>query len=762
MKRYFAIFLAVLMIMAMVPFSAAATSANELFVSVDWIGADPGDEVSVDGETKEIGVDAFASIPEAIAAANTGDTIFALAGEYTVTNTIIVNKAVTIKGAADFGTKITTTGGNAVFRLAAAATLDGIYVHKTDKQNQTLVAITANGTTIKNSRFVGQYAQGDSETVRAILPNANVNYNLVGNHFDSVRQPAYLQGPGNVENNFVKNTRGWVMCVNYDATFTNNSFEGNAVDIAIIENNQTESEYFNDVAAISAANNGAYVENQLLKISAKGGQLYQTIAITEGGETTYYQTLAAAVSAASEGATINVYPGVYHLSSTLSINKALTIQGPNFENNPTGDGVRGDEAIITGPNRAIRIRSNDVVIEGLTISTAGTAIWVNGADGIDGLTINNNIFDGNSEAFGSSSGSAASPNSINNLVFTNNVVTNNSARSFSNYTGIAGTNFVITGNDFVDVLAGIHLGNVDSVVVAENTFVLGNADYWAILLADSIGNISITDNNFLYGGAAVSVWETTDVLGPVLIADNVIKDQSVVGISIRQREGTVTDATQFTIYGNIFSGTSRLIRNEGTGKINAPENIVTIDADESTVQIDYSELDTDDVVRFVRDSELELELPANILPGNVDVTVKKVTKSAPEGFKLLGSAYSFTMTDESGDPVTEFTGTMSISFYYDPAEVTNPDNLAVYWYNPTTEEWEAQESVVDKENNKVTAEVDHWSEFAVMEAPAQDTTDPTDPADPTLPETGTNVMWLLPLGILLLAGGYWIRRQVVA
>ena len=215
------------------------------------------------------------SMQAAIVAASAGDTINIAAGDYSITETVVVNKAVTVRGPVDLTAKITTTGGNAVFTLSAAATLENIYIHKTDKSNQAFVRITANGSTVKNSKFEGQYVQGDSEVVRAILPNASTDFTITGNFFESIRQPAYLQGSGNVSENFVNNTRGWVVCVDHDVTFTNNSFGENAVDIAIIANNQTHSDYFTDVVAISLANNGAFVENQLLGISAKDGELLE-------------------------------------------------------------------------------------------------------------------------------------------------------------------------------------------------------------------------------------------------------------------------------------------------------------------------------------------------------------------------------------------------------------------------------------------------------------------------------------------------------
>ena len=216
----------------------------------------------------------YSTIQSAVNASIAGDTIYVAAGDYTIIDTINVTKAITIKGDIGFATKITTSGGNAVFNLGAAATLDSIYINKTDKLNQHLITITANNATIKSSKFVGQYAQGDGEVVRGIVPNAGVKgYTLSGNHFESIRQPAYLEGAGTVTNNFVKNTRGWVVCINHVVTFTGNTFAGNAVDIAIIANDQIESANYMNVAAISAANNGAFVENQLSKKSAVNGQL---------------------------------------------------------------------------------------------------------------------------------------------------------------------------------------------------------------------------------------------------------------------------------------------------------------------------------------------------------------------------------------------------------------------------------------------------------------------------------------------------------
>lgn len=332
-----------------------------------WIGC-KDNIVIVDGVTYESpykDVDGYASditqLKLAINAAEAGDKILFAAGDYVITETIDVNKAVTIKGSAGFSTKITTTGSNPVFKLSAAATLDGICINKTDKVNQTLVQITANGTTVKDSKFMGQYEQGDDEVVRAILPNAGTDFNITGNYFESVRQPAYLEGIGTVSNNFVKNTRGWVVCVNYAATFTNNAFEGNAVDIAIIANNQTASDNYTDVAAISEENNGAFVENQLSGLSAVNGK--EAIGNV--------QALLSAISSAEENDILELAPTIFKITQTLHTIKPLIIKGA---------GVGRTILDVTGvPDKAwgVLINKSNTTLSDLTIVSTKSANYNN-------------------------------------------------------------------------------------------------------------------------------------------------------------------------------------------------------------------------------------------------------------------------------------------------------------------------------------------------------------------------------------------------
>lgn len=183
---------------------------------------------------------------------------------------------------------------------------------------------------------------------------------------------------------------------------------------------------------------------------------------------------------------------------------------------------------------------------------------------------------------------------------------------------------------------------------------------------------------------------------------------------------------------------------------------VELQAAVNHVKIDTADINDDDVLILKKD-EMELNFPAALLPaGEVEMVIsQRDAGTAPAGFKFLGSVFSFTMVAD-GEPVTEFDGVVAIVFTYNPAEVGDPENLDVYWFDG--EEWIPQHGILDEVNHTVTVEVDHWSDFALMEAEAEEDEDIKE-----LPQTGTCVTWLLPLGfMLLLAGAMMLRRKEVA
>lgn len=297
---------------------------------------------------------AYNSLNEAINGAADGDTILMGSATYTVTETILVNKVITIKGAPNFATKFVTSGDNSVFNIRAAATLDGVLIQKTDSSTQALVIITSDKATIKNSKFLGVYTQGSSEISRAIVPYSGIKeFTIIGNHFESLRQPAYFNGgnTGVVQDNYVTNTRGWVVCGDSNIIFIGNTFDSNAVDIAIIPNNNDVNNYGTtpeDIIALSQSNNGAYVENQLSKISAKDGKLYKTVSITSGDKTSYFSSIQDAINAAQRGDNIiKVYPGDYGTGSIDIIQK----DGVNLTLEAAGEVTLKNQIRISGAGR---------------------------------------------------------------------------------------------------------------------------------------------------------------------------------------------------------------------------------------------------------------------------------------------------------------------------------------------------------------------------------------------------------------------------
>jgi hypothetical protein len=160
-----------------------------------------------------------------------------------------------------------------------------------------------------------------------------------------------------------------------------------------------------------------------------------------------YTDIQQAVTAASPGHTINVCAGTYLLppSSTILVNKALTLRGANHQVDPTVDpSIRGPESRIVvnhASGRAMTITASNVSVSGFEFEVAG------GRDGINVLTtlvpagtavltnvnISNNIFRStttttgqkNGILFGESSTGSNPAGTLENASCTNMVVNSN-------------------------------------------------------------------------------------------------------------------------------------------------------------------------------------------------------------------------------------------------------------------------------------------------------------------------------------------------
>ncbi len=267
----------------------------------------------------EFGNEESIEVPDAVSASDLSELkrllddptveAIAISSDMTITETITIDRNVTLTGDAT----ITTSGTTPVFTLSANdIKIDGLSFIQNANETQNIITVTANGCVISNCSFEGQYADGNSEVTRAIVPNAGIALTIENNSFKNIRQPGYFEGDGTIiRNNYVDGTRGFVICSNKQILLEGNSFGDNAVDIAIIDNGETyQSAYYDDVRALSEKNNGAFVENQYTKASAVGN-----------GNTTALQ------AALKNAKTIELLAGDFNLNSGISIAADQTVNG---------------------------------------------------------------------------------------------------------------------------------------------------------------------------------------------------------------------------------------------------------------------------------------------------------------------------------------------------------------------------------------------------------------------------------------------------
>lgn len=250
-------------------------SGTDAGVTFDKTGAlavaDTKVKATYEGKTAEITVavkasveaKTFAELKEKLASAKDGDGIM-VSGTIDITETLTIDKAVTVFGAAN--QKFTIDGNIAAFQMQFGnGTLENLTLEKTDKTGVAGLVMLGEGATVRGCKFSGKYAAGDGEVVRGIVQYAGSSVTIENNEFNALRQPAYLEGAGSVRNNKVVGTRGFVVTGTSTVVFEGNSFKDNAVDIAIIkaDASSTVNNYKDKAQEISSKNNDCYVQNQI-------------------------------------------------------------------------------------------------------------------------------------------------------------------------------------------------------------------------------------------------------------------------------------------------------------------------------------------------------------------------------------------------------------------------------------------------------------------------------------------------------------------
>ena len=290
------------------------------------------------------------TIEAAVGAAAAGDTINVLAGTYTLSTVVDLNKAnLTLSGAGAGSTFIKVSGLGERLKLSASGvTVQSFDIEKTDKPGeQNIIYIGANNVTVKNNTIHGQCVMADTGDVsRAMVTSGGLTgLNIEGNTIYGLRQPAYVSGPtiGTVKNNYVYGTKGWVL-EGGDLTFTGNTWgtgaNVNVYDIAILGICPVGP--YPDIVAMSNANNGAVIEDQrvspavLSVVYVDAATAYST---DLGGRYHPYSSIAPAITRVVAGGTIHVAAGTY--TENVNINKRVALIG-------AGSGTSGTVISATG------------------------------------------------------------------------------------------------------------------------------------------------------------------------------------------------------------------------------------------------------------------------------------------------------------------------------------------------------------------------------------------------------------------------------
>lgn len=336
-----------------------------------------------------------------------------------------------------------------------------------------------------------------------------------------------------------------------------------------------------------------------------------------------------AVSVAVAGDVVQLAAGEYTLDTTINLNKRIALRGPNHGNDPTGGGAREPEAVLTVDadvafRRAVTVAARGIEVSGLTFADNAAGVWHANNTDVGDETIANNIFRNNTDDVhvgGIGSGSPELPN----LTVRSNRFEGTQTRSISMYQTIEETGLTITGNEFVDAVAPIHLGFVDGVTVSDNTFEMTDATFdYAIMLADDAANVEISGNRFEGAGAAgraIRTWPRTNLNGPVEITGNTIRGFTEYAVDIQQDPGEATDATQVSAHGNAIVGNGSGVRNGGTGTLVATDNWWGCNGGPGAAGCDGTEGDVD------ADPWLVLDVTASPQAIPVDGAASQITAS---------------------------------------------------------------------------------------------------------------------------------------
>ena len=129
--------------------------------------------------------------------------------------------------------------------------------------------------------------------------------------------------------------------------------------------------------------------------------------------------------------------------------------------------------------------------------------------------------------------------------------------------------------------------------------------------------------------------------------------------------------------------------------------------------------------------QVNLNFPNGALDEDTVITMNDISgTSNPANFLFAGHAFDITAVNlHDGSQTNQLNQPVLITFHYLDSDIAGleENTLQIFYWNTTTSTWEALPSVVDTENNIVTAYIGHLSIYALMGRPIQEPSNPNTP-----------------------------------
>ncbi|KKU45029.1 MAG: Curculin domain protein (Mannose-binding) lectin [Microgenomates group bacterium GW2011_GWA2_46_7] len=119
-------------------------------------------------------------------------------------------------------------------------------------------------------------------------------------------------------------------------------------------------------------------------------------------------------------------------------------------------------------------------------------------------------------------------------------------------------------------------------------------------------------------------------------------------------------------------------------------------------------------------------MSANTFSANTTLTIASISKTASSvtapasstNLSIVGKVYNLVATAATtGTNITSFSKSVALEFKYNTADLpagAKEADLSIYYFDETTSLWTKVTSVVDAVNKKITANVSHFTKFAIL------------------------------------------------